>query len=166
MFGVDFDKTRYPFLSMLPCGRPRSQKITISLFVDVALRAASTLKNRIFFDYLIFLTLQHSFICLDLSLGTILDGLVLKNAVECTSQRLKRTSGARVMIFPIFPCLCFLFSPIFRYCSLFVFPAFPNFSIFFPICVLCFSFFLVMFPYLCSLFFHIFPYFSLPVRKK
>ena len=35
--------------------------------------------------------------CLDLSLGTMLDSLVLKNAVECTSQRLKWTSGARVM---------------------------------------------------------------------
>ena len=29
----------------------------------------------------------------------MLEVLVLKNAVECTSQRLKRTSGARVMIF-------------------------------------------------------------------
>ena len=28
----------------------------------------------------------------------MLDGLVLKNAVECTSQHLKWTSGARVMI--------------------------------------------------------------------
>ena len=27
----------------------------------------------------------------------MLDVLVLKNAAECTSQRLKRTSGARVM---------------------------------------------------------------------
>ena len=32
--------------------------------------------------------------CLDLSLGTMLDSLVLKNAIECTSQRLKWTSGA------------------------------------------------------------------------
>ena len=29
----------------------------------------------------------------------MLDRLVLKNAADCTSQRLKRTSGARVMIF-------------------------------------------------------------------
>ena len=42
--------------------------------------------------------LQHSLICLDLSLGSMLEVLVLKNAVECTSQRLKRTSGVRVMI--------------------------------------------------------------------
>ena len=63
----------------------------------MALRAASTLKNRNFLIYLIFVTLQNLFICLDLSLGSMLDGLVLKNAVECTSQRLKWTSGARVM---------------------------------------------------------------------
>ena len=65
--------------------------------MDVALRAASTLKNRKFVIYLIFLTLQNLIICLDLSLGSMLDSLVLKNAVECTSQRLKWTSGARVM---------------------------------------------------------------------
>ena len=33
-----------------------------------------------------------------LSIGSVLELLVLKNAAECTSQRLKRTSGARVMI--------------------------------------------------------------------
>ena len=66
--------------------------------MDVALRAASTLKNRKFLIYLIFLTLQNLIICLDLSLGSMLERLVLKNAVECTSQRLKWTSGARVMI--------------------------------------------------------------------
>ena len=32
-----------------------------------------------------------------LSIGHVLELLVLKNAVECTSQRLKWTSGARVM---------------------------------------------------------------------
>ena len=62
--------------------------------MDVALRAASTLKNRIFFIYLIFLTLQNLIISLDLSLESMLERLVLKNAVECTSQRLKRMSGA------------------------------------------------------------------------
>ena len=70
------------------------KKNTIVLFVDVALRAASTLKNRIFLIYFIFLTLQNLIICLDLSLGSMLDSLVLKNAVECTSQRLKWMSGA------------------------------------------------------------------------
>ena len=34
-----------------------------------------------------------------LSLGSMLDWLVLKNAADCTGQRLKRTSGARVMTF-------------------------------------------------------------------
>ena len=31
----------------------------------------------------------------------MLEVLVLKNATECTSQRLKRTSGARVMTFVV-----------------------------------------------------------------
>ena len=87
----------------------------MSLFVDVALRAASIVENNDFplceccpagglvFEkscfciYSIFFKLQNSVICLDLSLGSMLDSLVLKNAVECTSQRLKWTSGARVM---------------------------------------------------------------------
>ena len=59
---------------MLPCRRPRSWKIMSS-------------KS------------QNMVICLDLSLGSMLEVLVLKNAVECTSQRLKWTSGARVMNF-------------------------------------------------------------------
>ena len=76
---------------MLPCGRPRSLKSTISLFVDVALRAASILKNQ---DCK---TLQNFIICFDLSLGGMLEVLVLKNVAECTSQRLKWTYGARVV---------------------------------------------------------------------
>ena len=72
----------------------RFWKITIVLFVDVALRAASILKNHI---YSILFTLQNFFICLDLSLGSMLEVSVLKNAAECTSQRLKWTSGARVV---------------------------------------------------------------------
>ena len=36
---------------------------------------------------------------MELGLGSVLDVLVLKNDAECTSQRLKRTSGARVLIF-------------------------------------------------------------------
>ena len=42
---------------------------------------------------------QKCFICLVLSLGSMLELLVLKKYAECTSQRLKRTSGAGVMIF-------------------------------------------------------------------
>ena len=38
------------------------------------------------------------FILVDLSIGSVLERLVLKNDAECTSQRLKCTSGARVMI--------------------------------------------------------------------
>ena len=36
---------------------------------------------------------------IELRLGSVLDVLVLKNDAECTSQRVKRTSGARVLIF-------------------------------------------------------------------
>ena len=35
----------------------------------------------------------------DLSIGSVLERLVLKNDAECTSRRVKRTSGARVLIF-------------------------------------------------------------------
>ena len=79
----------------------------------------------------------------------MLDGLVLKNAAECTSQRLKRTSGARVMFFLIFPCLCSLSLNIFLCLSLFAFPVFPDFVGFFPICVSSFSRFFTIFPFLC-----------------
>ena len=69
------------------------------LFVDVALRAASILKDCVFlWNSCMSSKSQNTFIWLDLSIGSMLDFLVLKNAVECTSQRLKWTSGARVMI--------------------------------------------------------------------
>ena len=66
--------------------------------MDAALRAASILKSDVFVLYLFdFLHVAQLFICLDLSLGNIIEVLVLKNAAECISQRLKWTSGARVM---------------------------------------------------------------------
>ena len=40
-----------------------------------------------------------SFFSSYLSIESVLERLVLKNAADCTSQRLKRTSGARVMTF-------------------------------------------------------------------
>ena len=42
---------------------------------------------------------QNTVNWLDLSLRSMLELLVLKKYAECTSQRLKRTSGAGVMIF-------------------------------------------------------------------
>ena len=55
---------------------------TIFHFVDVALRAVSILKK-----HLLYLSKeQHTFICLDLSIGSMLERLVLRTAVECTSQ--------------------------------------------------------------------------------
>ena len=41
----------------------------------------------------------------------MLDRLVLKNAADCTSQRVKRTSGARVVIFLLKLCFVVVFEP-------------------------------------------------------
>ena len=41
---------------------------------------------------------KNLFVWMDLSIGSVLERLVLKNAAERTSQRLKWTSEARVMI--------------------------------------------------------------------
>ena len=76
----------------------RCWEITISLFVDVALRAASILNKCVFLYMLYVLQVSKQFIWLDLSIKSMLELLILKHAVECTSQRLKWTSGARVMI--------------------------------------------------------------------
>ena len=123
----------------------RFWKQTKVSFVPVALRAAPTLKNYVFLYLLIFLSSQNCLICVVLSIGSMLVFLVLKNAVECTSQRLKWTSGARVMIFPILDIFC-----VFR--CLF----FPTFPYLFLSCSQFFS----TFPYF-SILFHTFPYFSL-----
>ena len=69
-----FWNSRFPTLFVLRCGRPRVWKI-------------------LFFIYIIFFTLQNCLIYSVLSLGSMLERLVLKNGVECTSQRLKRMSG-------------------------------------------------------------------------
>ena len=78
--------------------KSRFWKITSLLFVDVALWAASILKNHACYNYWIFFTLQNSIICLLLNIRSMLEVLVLKNGAEYTSQRLKWTSGAQVMI--------------------------------------------------------------------
>ena len=115
----------------------------------------------------------------------MLELLVSKKYAECSSQHVKWTSEARVVIFLIlhyfsvfgipvfliFPYLCSLFFQVFPYFSVFVFSVFPYFlfSLFvfpvFPYFSVCF----LIFPYF-SLFvfpvFRNFPYFSLPVRKK
>ena len=82
---------------MLPCGRLRFGKITIILFEDVALRAASILKSHIFCILCMSSKSQNTFIWMYLSIGGVFECLVLKNAAECISQRAKRPSGARVM---------------------------------------------------------------------
>ena len=69
--------------------RPRLSIITIVLFVDSAPRAASTLKNQAFPILCMSSKRWNSFIWLDLSITNMLEVPVLKNGVECTSQRLK-----------------------------------------------------------------------------
>ena len=68
------------------------------VFVCVALRAASILKNRVFWYLINVLEVTKHFYLADLSIGSALERLVLKNDADCTSQRLKWTSGARFMI--------------------------------------------------------------------
>ena len=80
------------FLFVLPCGRPRFWKIA---FVCIYLTSSKWQKN---------------FIWVDLSLGSVLDSLVLKNNAECTSRRVKRTSGARDMINSLLKILVYYFS--------------------------------------------------------
>ena len=50
---------------------------------------------RLFFAY-------NYLFSLYLRLGSMLERLVLKNAADCTSQRLKQTSGVRVILFGVF----------------------------------------------------------------
>ena len=52
----------------------------------------------------------YNYICSSyLNLGSMLDRLVLKNAADCISQRVKRTSGARVVIFLLELCFFVVF---------------------------------------------------------
>ena len=74
---------------MLPCGRPFFENTRLVVSVCVALRAASLLKKRNFLYLTNILEVQNSFIWVDLSIGSVLERLVLKNDAECTSQRLK-----------------------------------------------------------------------------
>ena len=58
-------------------------KLTIFIFVDVALRAASILKNHILYIFLISWRWQKTCVWYDLSFRSMLELLVLKNGVEC-----------------------------------------------------------------------------------
>ena len=82
-------------------------------FLDVALRAASIVENLFFGNCCISSKWQNTFTWLDLGIGSMLERLVLKNAVDCTSQRVKRTSRARVMIVS---CLALIGNCIVLYC--------------------------------------------------
>ena len=76
----------------------RAAFLWLVVFVCVALRAASILKNSIFLYLINVLEVTKHFYLADLSIGSALERLVLKNDADCTSQRLKWTSGARFMI--------------------------------------------------------------------
>ena len=64
---------------MLPCGRPFFWKIVFFLYLLLSSKR------------------QNILIWLDLSLGSMLELLVLKKYAECTSRHVKWTSGARDM---------------------------------------------------------------------
>ena len=66
---------------MLPCGRPFFEKNHDLLYFLMSSKRRNTVN------------------WLDLSLRSMLELLVLKKYAECTSQRLKRTSGAGVTVF-------------------------------------------------------------------
>ena len=64
----------------------------------MSLPGAFFVKNHIYVLLKSFAVLKNNVIGMVLSLRSVLERLVLKNYAECTSQRLKPTSGARVMI--------------------------------------------------------------------
>ena len=95
ILGLDVGNSRFSFLLMFPCGRPRFWKISIFLFVDVALQAVSILKTTIFLYLLNVLYITKNFHLPEFEHQEYARTLIV---AECTSQRLKWTSGARVMI--------------------------------------------------------------------
>ena len=65
----------------------------------MSLPGANFVKNRVFVIFKDFARVnKNDVIWMVLSLRSVLERLVLKKYAECISQRLKRTSGARVMI--------------------------------------------------------------------
>ena len=64
----------------------------------MSLPGANFVKNQICVILKSFAVLKNNVIWMVLSLRSVLERSVLKNDAECTSQRLKPTSGARVVI--------------------------------------------------------------------
>ena len=75
-----------------------SEIILRFVFLLMSLPGANFVKNNVFVIPQIFAVLKNDVIWMVLSLRSVLERLVLKKYAECTSQRLKPTSGARVMI--------------------------------------------------------------------
>jgi hypothetical protein len=65
----------------------------------MSLPGANFVKNCVFVTLEGFAGVKNDRIWMVLSLRSMLEVLVLKKYAECTSRRLKRTSGARLMIF-------------------------------------------------------------------
>ena len=72
-------------------------KKTRFVFLSMCLPGANFVENILFF-VIGFAGVKNDLICLALSLMSMLELLVLKNLTQRTSQRLKRPSGAQVMI--------------------------------------------------------------------
>ena len=74
--GLDLEKTRCPFLLILPCKRPRLWKIALVCICPTSSKR------------------QNTFIRLEWRIKSVLELLVLTNAAQRTSQRLIWKSGA------------------------------------------------------------------------
>ena len=102
-------------LAVSLCDGPRSVLFSFGLVAPTCFicvwpcRRRNNFKNDVLFVFQDLANIKNSCIFVVLSLMSMLDVLVLKNAAECTSQRLKRTSGARVMILSLSEYFCVVF---------------------------------------------------------
>ena len=74
-------------------------KSTNFLFVDVALRAASILKNRAFLYLMSVIQVSKQLYLAVFEPREYARSIGFEKYADCTSQRLKRTSGVRVITF-------------------------------------------------------------------
>ena len=84
-------------------------KKTRFVFLLMSLPGANFVKNSVFVIFKGFARVKNDVIWMVLSLRSVLERLVLKKYAECTSQRLKRTSGARVMNLSLSEYFCVVF---------------------------------------------------------
>ena len=97
------------------CDGPRSVLFSFGLVAPTCFicvwpcRRQNNLKNDVLFVFQDLANIKNRFIFIVLNLMSMLDVLVLKNDAKCTSQRLKWTSGARVMIPSLSEYFCVVF---------------------------------------------------------